>query len=178
MDDKKNVPVTNKASLAEKSLGDSLVNWAVNEYVIPKVKDMCHDLVAGVCDMLSSAFLGAVDKTFYGEDYRPNNGTNRNYSSYYKSSAPTSTPVNTSNSVYDRFVQVEDRMEADKIRAGMIELIDNYTKARVGDLLELAGMPTRTIDWDYGWTSSNVINYTKRGRYYVFNLPRPIKLTK
>lgn len=76
---------------------------------------------------------------------------------------------------YDDIV-LSTRGDAEAILDRLDELIEMYKMASVADLYELAGLPDKFTDHDYGWTSlrNARVEHVRDG--YLLKLPRPIPL--
>lgn len=180
-DERHVTPVTNKASIVDESETKGLIGWAVDTYVKPKAMDILRDMLGGMMDMVSDAFLGAIDKKFYGEDgYYPRRTSSghTNYNKMYDKPVNRPKIQNTANrSVNDfKYIAVEDRQTADRIVQELRESIDIYDKVPVATLYELVNETPSASDWNYGWVDVNDIHYRRRGRDFVFDMPKPIPI--
>ena len=187
-DSKKKISATTK----EHSIVGDLGKYVMDEYIVPKTKDVLHDTFAGIASMCSDAVQGALNKAFYGEDNhtrRSSTGISRtNYTTYSRPAGQVSQVrrdnVGSRSSVEVKYIWVDDEDSAKIIVASLKELIDNYGKAKVADLYEMLTPKVQTsfTDFKYGWTDTSQFNYHKeytgehRGQYLI-DLPRPIDVT-
>ena len=98
MEEKKLPDKKISASTKEHSVVGDLGKYVMEEYIIPKTKDVLHDTFAGIASMCSDAVQGALNKAFYGED----NHTRRSgssavqrtgYTTYSRPASQTSSTV-------------------------------------------------------------------------------------
>lgn len=194
MEEKKLPDKKISASTKEHSVVGDLGKYVMEEYIIPKTKDVLHDTFAGIASMCSDAVQGALNKAFYGED----NHTRRSgssavqrtgYTTYSRPASQTSSTVKRDSvgnrsSVEVKYIWVDDEQSARDIISSLKELIDNYDKAKVADLYGMLTPKVQTsfTDFKYGWTDASQFGYHKeytgehRGQYLI-DLPRPIDVT-
>ena len=65
------------ASTKEHSVVGDLGKYVMDEYIVPKTKDVLHDTFAGLANMCSDAVQGALNKAFYGADNSQRIGSQR-----------------------------------------------------------------------------------------------------
>ena len=154
---------------------DSIKEYLIYDVAIPAIKNGIVDAITKGTEML-----------FYGEPRETKkkpkgDGNYVSYSAYYKSDDRHNRRDDTSYR-HSRFdyggVTVATRGEAERVRDGLSELIDQYGEASIKDLYGLAEISGPASD-DYGWTNDNFgecgIKVMRDGSY-GFNLPRPVLL--
>lgn len=179
------------ASTKEHSVVGDLGKYVMDEYIVPKTKDVLHDTFAGLANMCSDAVQGALNKAFYGEDkhnYRRTTQSSTGYTTYSRPASQSVTvkrdSVGQRSSVDVKYVWVDDEESARNIIANLKENIDNYKKAKVADLYDMLNPKVQTsfTDFKFGWTDASQFGYHKeytgehRGQYLI-DLPRPIDVT-
>lgn len=186
-----------KASTKDVNVVGELGNYIMNEYVVPKSKDIIHDLLDSFISLVGDAGRGALNKIIYGEDKHPTTSNNRgyyskpqtNYQSYSKPANSSSSnsvrdPIGTRSSTEVKYVFVDDEESAKELIAGLREICDNYGKVKVSDLYESLNpkVPTNFQDFKFGWTDPDQFGYHKeytgefRGKYMI-DMPKPINIT-
>jgi hypothetical protein len=179
-----------KGSFKKKGLGSDVGKYVLDEYIVPKSKDLVHDTLASILDIFTDSLQGALNKTIYGEDKprKKKNGTT-NYSSFSEAIAARSrssegrTSLNrrSSTQVMDIWVETED--EAREIVGRMHDYIDRYGQAKVSDLYQMMDPPLPIIftDYQFGWTDEADITYQKertgdhRGEFLIVTA-EPVKI--
>lgn len=63
------------------------------------------------------------------------------------------------------------REEAEKVLEMLIEIIDTYQVASVGDLYDLVGFPTTYVDQKWGWSYLNNVEIRQIREGYLLDLP-------
>lgn len=190
--DNKQLPAT---PTNDRSLLKDLRDYALQEYVIPKSKDILHDVFTGVTDMFGDAIRGAIDKQFYGEDRSRHRKSKNNSRNYSNQNVPYNTYSYSNRERRPNFSQrpgyeVEDvwavgpdaKDKAIEWKEALCESIEQYGNAKVGSLYEMARLPSTPDDWKYGWTDMHMIDFIKDGRdengydKYLMQLPKPVKV--
>lgn len=180
------------ASTKEHSVVGDLGKYVMDEYIVPKTKDVLHDTFAGLANMCSDAVQGALNKAFYGEDRhnvrRTSSSTSSSYTTYSRPASQSVVAkrdsVGQRSSVDVKYIWVDDEESARNIISNLKENIDNYNKAKVADLYDMLNPKVQTsfTDFKYGWTDASQFGYHKeytgehRGQYLI-DLPRPIDVT-
>lgn len=182
-----------QASTKEHSLAGDIGKYVVEEYVVPKSKDLLHDMLSGLAGMVNDSVQGALNKAIYGEDKSrrtgPSYSTQRSgYTTYSRPAtqqiADKRDAVGKRSSVDVRYVWVDDEQTAREIISSLKEMVDNYKKAKVADLYEMLTPKIQTsfTDYKYGWTDASQFSYHKeytgehRGQYLI-DLPKPEDVT-
>lgn len=180
------------ASTKEHSVVGDLGKYVMDEYIVPKTKDVLHDTFAGIANMCSEAVQGALNKAFYGEDNHAYRGSSSRpgttYTTYSRPASQQITQrrdsVGQRSSVEVKYIWVSDEQSAREIISSLKELIENYKKAKVADLYEMLNPKVQTsfTDFKYGWVDASQFGYHKeytgehRGEYLI-DLPKPIDVT-
>jgi hypothetical protein len=182
-----------QASTKEHSLVGDIGKYVVEEYVVPKSKDLLHDMLSGLAGMVNDSVQGALNKAIYGEDKSRRTGSSYStqrsgYTTYSRPAtqqiADKRDAVGKRSSVDVRYVWVDDEQTAREIISSLKEMVDNYKKAKVADLYEMLTPKIQTsfTDYKYGWTDASQFSYHKeytgehRGQYLI-DLPKPEDVT-
>lgn len=182
-----------QASTKEHSLAGDIGKYVVEEYVVPKSKDLLHDMLSGLAGMVNDSVQGALNKAIYGEDKSRRTGSSYStqrsgYTTYSRPAtqqiADKRDAVGKRSSVDVRYVWVDDEQTAREIISSLKEMVDNYKKAKVADLYEMLTPKIQTsfTDYKYGWTDASQFSYHKeytgehRGQYLI-DLPKPEDVT-
>lgn len=182
-----------QASTKEHSLAGDIGKYVVEEYVVPKSKDLLHDMLSGLAGMVNDSVQGALNKAIYGEDKSRHTGSSYStqrsgYTTYSRPAtqqiADKRDAVGKRSSVDVRYVWVDDEQTAREIISSLKEMVDNYKKAKVADLYEMLTPKIQTsfTDYKYGWTDASQFSYHKeytgehRGQYLI-DLPKPEDVT-
>lgn len=195
MADEQKKPQVN-ATVKEKSVLESVGSYVFNQYIIPKSKDLTHDLLSGAFNMLNETIQGAINMGVYGEDKprQRTTGMTTNYTSYYsrpqgstmavQSTRPQVQQIGQRASNEVKMIWVDTEQDAQNIVQGLADLIQQYGKAKVADLYEMLNPRPQIAfqDYKFGWTDISQISYRKeytgeqRGRYFI-DLPKPIDVS-
>lgn len=161
------------------------------DVVVPTIKDMLwstleragRGLIYGDSERYSrsdrdrdSARARQVDFTAYSR--RPERPRDRDRDPYYDA-----------NDIYDygelRFEfdrgpdggEWEARKDAENVRANMADICAEYRWVSVAQMFELAGLPKKYTDRDWGWTNVDNARIERGRNCYILRLdrPRPIK---
>lgn len=167
--------------------GQSVLEYILYDIIIPATKNM---IVDSIIDGAEMAILGDVrgrrrrssydarprysyDRVSYRDDRRDPRDRDRDRYGDRRDDR------------YDRGVRglrdyedicFDSKGDVEEVISGLIDLIDEYGQATVGDLYDLAGVtPEYTVN-NYGWTnlSSACPRHVRDG--YILDLPRPILL--
>jgi hypothetical protein len=153
--------------------GNGVLDYVMNEVLVPAFKDTINDAVTSGMQRLvwgqneNQPRRGARTSAF---------GTPRhtNYSRY-----STPSPVSnvrplprrpTGQNDFDDIV-IATRVEAEKIINQLRYLISNYGHATVRDLLESVGETFHHTDERFGWTSLDMAGLRRVSNGYLLNLP-------
>lgn len=142
-------------------------------------------LIPAAKDMLLEAIKTGAEMAFYGETRGPNNIRRErgrslvSYSSMFnKERDHNRSPLSSRNRLKHKFddVIIDTRDEAEEVLSNLVELIENYDVATVGDFYDLVDMPSTFADAKYGWTNLNraVVERVREG--YILVMPKPYPL--
>lgn len=177
----------------DSSFVKDLLDFGINEYLLPKSLDFAHGLITNLINMAADTAIGMNDKAFENSDYpvyrssrssRSNSSGKNDYNKMSteaaKSKGPKDGKMPIDTRPYANPIVVHDQDTANKIKREMVKLITEYGHARVGDLYELADKPPVSFqDWEFGWDDPRDIRYrTVRRDEFVFDLPDPVQLSK
>jgi len=181
-----------KASSKDHSIAGDIGREVMQNYIVPKSKDIMHDTLAGLISMVGDAVQSALNQAIYGED-RPRQSQNSHvgYSTFYTKPQATQSNVRTYNdtlgkrsSTEVKYIWVQTEQDAQDLTSSMRQNIQQYGKCKVADLYEMITPKIQTTfqDYKFGWVDPNSISYHKeytgehRGEY-ILDLARPIDIT-
>lgn len=161
--------------------GQGVFDYILYDIIIPATQEM---LVDSIIDGAQMAILGEV------------RGRRRRDNSYGRSRPYAYDQVSyRDNRRYERGVDRRDRCDskdraglrdyedivfekndAEDIISGLIDLIESYGQATVGDLYSLAGVTPEYTVGGFGWTNLSRATVRRVRDGYVLDLPRPIAL--
>ena len=162
--------------LSETFFGDdarSVGDYILHDVLIPAMKSTLSDMVGGGIEMLlfGEKKSSSRSRLFRDRDrsYVPYNRLSRRDDledrRYMSRSAR-------SRHDFDDII-LETRGEAEDVLSHMVDLIEDYGVASVGDYYDLLGIESNFTDNKYGWTNvaDGYIDRTRDG--YCIRLPRP-----
>lgn len=161
--------VKTKKKLVGKLFGSQDVGdvkeYLIDEVAIPGVKNLILDFIIGGATRL----LGGKSK--YA---RSSGGSKISYRDFYEQRDDRRAPTTTGGSGRFDFEEIifPTRIDAEKVRDQMDEVIARYGFVTVGDMYDMAGLPQPFTGQKYGWTSivNSRIETVRDG--YVINLPK------
>lgn len=189
-------PVIDGVTVKKHSIRRELANYAIKEVIEPKSKELMSSMFTGIISMFADAATKSVDRCIYPDGApRRNQGnqnsrngvyvSNTNYAIHSRSydPAPKPDPISTRSSYDVNYIWVDEEWKAKDIIGALKEDIDNYKKAKVATLYEMAKIPTTFSDFKFGWTAEHLsqIGYYRevsgenRGKYFI-DLPRPVNI--
>ncbi|WP_130837548.1 hypothetical protein [Lachnoclostridium sp. Marseille-P6806] len=190
MEETNNKPII-KATSKNHSPVNDIGKKVMEDYIVPKSKDVIHDALAGLTSMIGDAIQGAINQAIYGED-RPQQSSSGHtgYSTFYTKPQNISVSSTVSNSIGKRsstevkYIWVQSEEDARLITNTMRDNISQYGKCKVADLYEMVTPKIQTTfqDYKFGWVDPNGIGYHKeytgehRGEY-ILDLAKPIDVT-
>lgn len=148
----------------------TVTDYVVNDILVPNFKRIVYEMITSATGMS----LGIDDRrsrtTTYG-------GTRTSYDRYYDDRRSSNSRRG---DVYDYDdVTFDQRGDANKVLNILKDEIQEYGEVSVGILYSLAGQPTRSTDFEYGWTSLTERNsgtIRNRDGSYSLDLPRAIPI--
>ena len=139
-------------------------DYLVDEVAIPGVKNLILDFIIGGATRL----LGGK-----GRNYRSSGGNKISYRDFYdqRDDRRPTTTGNTGRFDFEDIVY-PTRIDAERVRDQMDEVIAKYGFVTVGDMYDMAGLPQPFTGQKYGWTSivNSRIETVRDG--YIINLPK------
>ena len=154
-----------------KSVGDYIL-WDV---LVPAVKSTFSDIISNGIEML-----------LYGESKGRNIRRDRgrsyvSYQNYYSKDRDRATSRRRERiEVRDRHrfddVILDYRDEAEQVLTTLVELIENYHIATVGDFYDLVGLESSYTDRKYGWDSLGRASVKRVRDGYILVLPDPLPI--
>ena len=145
----------------------SVKSYILQDVIIPKVKNMLHDIGSEAWD------------SFWGISGRSHGGTTSaskiSYQRYYDSRKDPNRGVSISSNRpgynFDDPV-FETRGDAEEVLLRMDELLATYGVVSVADLYDLAGMTCSYTANNYGWTNISSAKVVRIREGYVITMPR------
>jgi len=162
----------------------SVINYVLQDVLIPSAKSTISDMVNGGIEML---FFGTTG-TRRGRGSSSRDKSRTSYSNYYKEEYRGSSRDRDRERDLDRDrghnrakhnfddIVLETRGEAEEVVDKLMELISTYEVASVADFYATIDMTSNFTDQDYGWdniTSQNTRIERLRQGGYVIHLPKP-----
>lgn len=158
----------------------SIKSYILFDVIIPKVKDVLHDIGAEAWDS-----IWGISKRSGGSS----NASRISYQRYYdsKKAANTTRDYNRDSASprmtysYDDIVFTYDEYdnpkgEAEFVISRMDELIDTYGTVSVADFYELCGVTGSYTDNKYGWNDIRSAKAVRIREGYVIKMPRAVPL--
>ena len=186
------------ATVKKNSVAHELGNYAMEEIIVPKSKEVMRDMFTGIVNMFADAARNTLDKVLYPDGNVPTkrnqNGNyytgTTNYTSYSRpigqyqpSQQKGRDPIGQRAGCDVRYIWVPTEEDAKDVIATLKEDIDNYGKAKVATLYEKIGERTSFADFKYGWTDANAIGYSydstspnPNAKWFI-DLPKPVDIT-
>lgn len=150
---------------------NNVKNYIVADVLMPAIKSTIADIISNACEML-----------LFGETRgrkSSNNGkaSYTSYSSIYGNKQSSVRTVTSMKPAYDYdAIILTSRGEAEDVLDHLCDLIDTYGMARVADLYDLVGIPTKFTDNNWGWESLGEAHVQRVREGYLLKLPNPISL--
>ena len=145
--------------------------------IIPGLKDLLFETIT---EGLQRSLFGDGGSTYRRSASSRRNGGNTNYSkistlgpsrgSYARD--PEISDRGRARHNFDEIV-LSSRGEAQQVLDRLIDLVDTYEIATVGDLYDLVGITENFTDQKWGWTNLASARISRVGGGYLLNLPRP-----
>ena len=154
---------------------DNIREYVIFDVLIPAIKDTFFDVITGG---LSMTLFGTGSKKS-SKLTRDKGNSYVSYNSIYNSGKEKPREIDRSiRSMYNfDDIILESKGEAEEVLSNLVDLIDDYQIACVGDLYEFLGIPSEFTDHNYGWTNLSGASVKRVRNGYVLNLPKP-KLIK
>lgn len=165
-----------KETFLSDEVGD-VKSYLVFDVMIPALKDVVFDLVEK-----------GVKMALFGEGTPSHvqrgrgSGNYVSYQAYSDRDRRAYRPSRRSGS-YNRVsandfsdVIFPERIDAEHVLDGLLELIDRYEAASVMDFKKFSGLPTSYTDDAAGWVNLSSAQVVRTREGYILKLPRPINL--
>lgn len=147
---------------------DSIGEYIVNDILIPAVKSTVTDMVQTGIEIL-----------LYGEKkgYRKREDSRGrvNYNSYSRdrdrrSDRERERPVRKRLSYED--IMLDSRAEAEEVLSHLVDLIEDYGQASIGDFYDLIGVTGDFTDTKYGWRDLSSARVVRERDGFTIDFPR------
>ena len=142
-------------------------------------------LLPALRNMMVDTSTKAIERVIYGDSAPRGARRSPEYRSYVQYNSPTlgrgvpyshlpdqprryvsSRPSNDQNHLV-----IPNRQEAETVVERLIDIIDQYEVASIGDLNELVGLPTQHTDQKWGWTTLKNVEIRQVRDGYLIDLP-------
>ncbi len=154
---------------------DNIKEYVIFDVLIPAIKDTFYDVITGG---LSMTLFGTGAKKS-PKITRDKGSSYVSYNSIFNSdkSKPRSISQSTRSMYNFDSIILESKGEAEEVLGNLVDLVDDYQIATVGDLYDFIGIDSEFTDHNYGWTNLSTASVKRVREGYVLNLPKP-KLIK
>jgi len=155
----------------------SMVSYVASDVVLPSLRDLVFDSVVKGAENMMYGMTGKRptgrqptmgSKTVYNNPVRRVPPDPRN--SVRLPDQPTHPFRQSVKEAND--IIFPDRAEAEIVLETLIDVIDKYGQASLGDLYDLVGLPTNPIDNKWGWTYLNNAQVVQVRQGYLLDLPQ------
>lgn len=161
--------------LAETFCGDDTAN--VKDYILYDV------LIPAAKSTLSDIVTGGIEMLLYGERRSGSNRTSRDrgrsyvsYRSFYEDDRHEPSRVRRRRKRQFEDIVLEKRSDAEEVLSALVDLVDNFDRATVGDLYEMIGEESNYTDEKWGWDNLHAAYVERCREGYLLRLPKPILL--
>lgn len=149
---------------------EDVKTYIIRDVIIPKVRDMLHDIGAEAWDSLWG---------IKGGSSRSVNASHVSYRQYYDKKNKVSTPSSSSRVGYGfrpEDTVLESRGEAEDVLTRMDEMISMYGTVSIADFKDMCGVTPLYTDNKYGWTDVRSASIVRIREGYVIKMSRPMPL--
>ncbi len=154
---------------------DNIKEYVIFDVLIPAIKDTFFDVISGG---LSMTLFGTGSKKS-SKLIRDKGNSYVSYSSIYSNKDKPRNTNQTFRSTYNfDDIVLESKGEAEEVLSNLVDLIDDYQIACVGDLYDFLGIPSEFTDHNYGWTNLSDASVKRVREGYILNLPKPKLINK
>lgn len=162
--------------LSETFLEDDSSN--VLDYILYDV------LIPSAKETLSNVVTNGIEMLLFGEargnrTVRDRGKSRVSYQSYYDRDDRKPKPRGRGRRTCHDFDDIifDSRGEAEEVLSALVDLIDDYDQATVGDFYDLVGMSGTYVDTKWGWDNLSPAYIERaRGGGYLIRLPKTIEL--
>lgn len=153
---------------------DSVKHYILTDVIIPKVKDVIHDIGSEAWDSIwgiqgkshGNTLASKVSYRDYYDKKRDNREPSRYSGGTYRDYQRT--PIND--------IVLDSRGEAEDVIERMYDIIATYGTVSVADLYELCGVSCNYTDNRYGWTDIRNASVVRVREGFLIKMPRPMPL--
>ena len=146
-------------------------NYIFMDVLLPSLKKAISDIVRNGVDMM------LYGRTGVSKPGTRDIGDRVSYRQYYEGNR-ANVPERRG-TVYDYEELIfNNRGDADVVLERMFEDMEAYGIVAVGNMLEYAGLPTRSTDFDYGWMDLRTAYVQSVYNGYVIKLPRVLPISQ
>jgi hypothetical protein len=139
---------------------ESVIEYAIMDVVVPKLKEAAIDVVNGTLSML-----------FYGDAGKSRVNYNKSSSASYRQGQRTNYQQESTRSGTEGII-LENRSDAIAVLNQLRDLVTDYDRATVADYYDLVGISSNFTDNNFGWTNLDSAYVSAvRGGYTVI-LPK------
>lgn len=132
--------------------GAELISYALND----------EDIREGIKNKISRK----IDRTIYGERPRRNRSGYVHYRDVYRKA-----------DLADFSIIFDTRLEADKVKDQMNDIIDKYGFVTVSDMYSLSGLTDTSYRANkYGWANLRNVEIRQDRDGYIIDLPKPLPI--
>lgn len=158
--------------LADTFIAEDVSNvksYILGDVLIPAIKKAISDIV-----------VNGIDMVLYGEAGRSRrrDGSRVSYRNFYEDATRGRSTTRASRAALDYDdVLFDSRADADMVLDQMVEIVQTYGKVSIGDLYDLAHVPTTNYSLNnYGWFELTGCRSVRTPDGYILKLPRPVAL--
>lgn len=153
---------------------DSVKHYILMDVIIPKVKDVLHDIGSEAWDSIWG---------IQGKSHGSTPASKVSYRDYYDKKRDRREPSRYSGGSYRDYQRVpindivlDSRGEAEDVIERMDDIIATYGTVSVADLYELCGVSCNYTDNRYGWTDISMASVVRVREGFLIKMPRPMPL--
>lgn len=177
-----NVAIKRKKGLGSKFkealLGDdarSVKDYIIYDVLVPSFKNLINEAIGGGIETLLFGSRKGSRTTRHGGQSYVNYGSYSSPRVVGQNSRRELSRTSRSRHDFDEIVLVT-RGEAEEVLSTLVELVDEFGAATVGDLYDLVDIERTHVDEKYGWTDLRSSSVSRVRDGYLLNLPRAILL--
>ena len=154
---------------------ENVQSYVIFDVMIPALKDMAFDMIEKGLKMILFD-EGTPSHISRGRSY--DTGKYVSYQSYSQRPSHRTSGTQYVRPTANDFSDIifRDRIDAEHVLDGLIELIDRYEVASVADFKKFSGLRTSYTDENVGWANLSSAQVARTREGYIIKLPRPISL--
>lgn len=172
----------------DRSILKDILSQTYSDIVEPRAKEILNNAIVDLIYMAGDYLASVAGKRiFKNSNYQYNRRGNSNYNSQYRnvnrvgsqniSQIQQKQDIGLRSSTELQYVVAPNEQTAREWANDLKSAIETYGMVRVANLYERAGIKVMPNDYDYGWTDVRSINYRANSDGWVFDLPKPVKLS-